>query len=429
MRGSSVDGQDLVPVWLQKGSASLAAASLRQIDPPVPLPALKTAVEQDYQHKSYAVWEGKVAEFDAFCNRMRVDDYLLTTSQGKTYLGRVAGEATYTLSSDRRSNLRRKVEWLNTTRPVPFANLPQPLPAKLHSQADVVELTNEIAAIEQLLESLGIADRQPGPAAVRELRFPVVGQALAQELLIDQEWLQQADLLWERKQLIFYGPPGTGKTYLARKLAEYLCEPNAMKFVQFHQSYSYEDFFEGFRPVQRDDGQLTFKLEPGPFRLLVEAARQHPSDPYVLIVDEINRANLSKVFGELYFLLEYREYPIGLMYSPESEFIMPPNVFVIGTMNTTDRSLGLIDAAMRRRFAFVELHPSKPPTAGLLTAWLDKLAEDEDAEHNLDAPAVLGALNARIDDHELAIGPSYLMHPPHAPADLPEQRRSGAGPS
>ncbi|MGH3778066.1 MAG: AAA family ATPase [Pseudonocardiaceae bacterium] len=412
VRGSSVDGHDLVPVWLQKGSASLAAASLREIDPPVPLVILKAAVEQDYQHKSYAVRESKVAEFDAFCNRMRVDDYLLTTSQGKTYLGRVAGDATYTLSSDRRSNLRRKVEWLNTTRPVPFANLPQPLPAKLHSQADVVELTNEIAAIEQLLETLGVADRQPDPAAARELRFPQVDRDLAEELLIDQEWLQQqSDLLWECKQLIFYGPPGTGKTYLARKLAEHLCEPNAMKFVQFHPSYTYEDFFEGFRPVQRDDGQLTFKLEPGPFRLLVEAARQHPSDPYVLIVDEINRANLSKVFGELYFLLEYREYPIGLMYSPESEFIMPPNVFVIGTMNTTDRSLGLIDAAMRRRFAFVELHPSKPPIADLLTTWLDKLTKDDDVEHNLDSPALLDALNARIDDRELAVGPSYLMRP------------------
>ncbi|MGA8520818.1 MAG: AAA family ATPase [Pseudonocardiaceae bacterium] len=210
---------------------------------------------------------------------------------------------------------------------------------------------------------------------------------------------------------MLYGPPGTGKTYLARKLAEHLCGPSAMKLVQFHPSYTYEDFFEGFRPVQRADGQLTFKLEPGPFRPLVEAARQHPSDPYILIVDEINRANLAKVFGELYFLLEYRDYPIGLMYSPESEFIMPPNVFLIGTMNTTDRSLGLIDAAMRRRFAFVELHPSRPPIAGLLSAWLDKLAKDQDVEHNHDAPALLDALNARIDDHDLAVGPSYLMLP------------------
>ncbi|HET9255931.1 MAG TPA: AAA family ATPase [Pseudonocardiaceae bacterium] len=193
--------------------------------------------------------EGKLAEFDAFCNRMRLDDYLLTTSQGKTYLGRVAGEATYTLSSDRRSNLRREVEWLNTTRPVPFANLPQPLPAKLHSQADIVELTNEITAIERLLETLGVADRQLDVAPAKELRFPEVGQDLAEELLIDQEWLRQlTDLLWERQQLILYGPPGTGKTYLARKLAEHLCGPSAMKLVQFHPVLNLRGLLRGFPP-------------------------------------------------------------------------------------------------------------------------------------------------------------------------------------
>ncbi|MGH4018735.1 MAG: AAA family ATPase [Pseudonocardiaceae bacterium] len=411
VRGSSVDGRDLVPVWLHEGLASLAAASLRPIQPPVPLGQLKELVEQDYQHKSYAVREAKVAEFDAFCNRMRVGDYLLTTSQGKTYLGCIAGEATYVVSSDQRSNLQRKAEWLNPTQPVPFSRLPQPLPAKLHSQADVVELTEEIAAIELLLEDLGIADRQPDPAAVRELRFPHIDQAFADELLIEREWLQQqADLLWERKQLIFYGPPGTGKTYLARKLANHLAELSAVQLIQFHPSYTYEDFFEGFRPVEHD-GQLIFKLQPGPFRRLVDAARDHPSDPYILVIDEINRANLPKVFGELYFLLEYRDYPIGLLYSSDSEFIIPPNIFLIGTMNTTDRSIALVDAAMRRRFAFVELHPSEPPTMGILASWLQELAKNEDIAHNLDAPALLDALNQRIEDRDMAIGPSYLMHP------------------
>jgi 5-methylcytosine-specific restriction protein B len=219
------------------------------------------------------------------------------------------------------------------------------------------------------------------------------------------------DLLWDHKQMIFYGPPGTGKTYLARKLAAHLAEPGAVKLVQFHPSYSYEDFFEGFRPKQRDDGQLTFELRPGPFRKLVEAARQHPADPYVLIIDEINRANLAKVFGELYFLLEYRDDAISLLYSEESEFTLPPNVFVLGTMNTTDRSIALVDAAIRRRFAFVELYPAEPPTAGLLRAWLDKLLEVEDVQHNLDAPDLLDALNDRIEDRNLAIGPSFLMRP------------------
>jgi 5-methylcytosine-specific restriction protein B len=413
VRGSSVDGRDLVPVWLHKGSASLAASSLREIAPPVDRGLLKTAVEEDYQHKSYAVREAKLAEFDAFCNRMRIGDYVLTTTQGKAYIGRVTGEAAYVQSSDQRSNLRRTVEWLNETRPVPFANLPQPLPAKLHSQSDVVELTDNIAAIEELLALLGVGQETETVEPPRQLAFPEVSEALADDLLIERDQLQRlADLLWENKQLILYGPPGTGKTYIARKLAGELAEPAAVKLVQFHPSYTYEDFFEGFRPVQQADGQLTFELRPGPFRQLVEAARQHPSDPYILIIDEINRANLAKVFGELYFLLEYRDDAIGLLYSAESDFTLPPNVFVIGTMNTADRSIALVDAAMRRRFRFIELHPGLPPVKDLLSRWVARLAEkDEQAVHNLDAPALLDALNARIEDHDLAIGPSYLMKP------------------
>ena len=248
-----MDGRDLVLIWLDKGSVSLAASSLRPITPPVPRDELTAAVKEDYQHKSYNVREAKVAEFDAFCNRMRPGDYVVTTTQGKAYVGRITGGATYTQSSDKRSNLRRPAEWLNRTQPVPFAGLPQPLPAKLHSQSDVVELTENIAAIQELFAQLGIPIDEPRPAPERELAFPPVSPELADELLIDEGWLQQqADLLWEYKQLIFYGPPGTGKTYIARRLAGHLAEPSAVKLVQFHASYTYEDFFEGFRPEKRD---------------------------------------------------------------------------------------------------------------------------------------------------------------------------------
>lgn len=415
VRGSSVDGNDLIPVWLVRGTTSLAATSLRPITTPIPLDELRAAVDADYQHKSYAAREMKVAEFDGFCNRMRIGDWVLTTSQGKTYFGRVAGPADYTGSSDGRSNLRREVQWLNATRPVPFNRLPQPLPAKLASQSDVVELTADIAAVERLLGVLDIVVDEPAPAETKELTFPEITDELAEKtLLVEPEWLKrQVDDLWDRKQMIFYGPPGTGKTYLARGLAAHLADPSAVKLVQFHPSYTYEDFFEGFRPVERKDGQLAFKLRSGPFRTLVEAARQRPSEPHILIIDEINRANIAKVFGELYFLLEYRDQAISLMYSQEEGFTLPPNVFVIGTMNTTDRTIALLDAAMRRRFAFVELHPSLPPTSRMLAEWLRRL-KDEDEEgvaHNLDAPELLDALNARIEDRDMAIGPSFLMRP------------------
>jgi 5-methylcytosine-specific restriction enzyme B len=411
VRGSSVEGLDLVHVWLHKGSVSLAASGLRSITLPVSRAELKSYVDEDYQHKPYSAREAKVAEFDAFCNRMRAGDLVLTTTQGKAYLGRVTGDAEYVSSSDQRSNLRRTVDWLNVTRPVAFNRLPDPLPAKLHNQSDIVDLTENLAAIETLLRDLDVEVEAPAPAPHKALEFRPISAELADELMIDQGWLQrQADLLWHRRQLILYGPPGTGKTYLARKIAQHLAEPSAVKLVQFHPSYTYEDFFEGFRPVQRDDGQLAFELRPGPFRALVDDARQHPSDPYILIIDEINRANLAKVFGELYFLLEYRDDSISLLYSTEADFTLPKNVFVIGTMNTTDRSIALVDAAMRRRFAFVELHPSQPPTSGLLREWLRRRKEAGELTHHADAADLLDALNRAIDDRDLAVGPSYLMH-------------------
>jgi 5-methylcytosine-specific restriction protein B len=410
VRGSSVEGRDLVPVWLRLNSVSLAAANLRAVAPPVPRDELRRLVEEDYQYKSYAAREAKVAEFDAFCNRMRPGDHLLTSSQGKVYVGRVTGEAEYVRSSDLRSNLRRPAEWLNPTGPVPFAHLPSPLPAKLHSQSDVVELTENIAAIESLLADLGIDLAEPAPAPARALEFAPVTDELAGELLIGRGWLQDlADLLWDRKQVILYGPPGTGKTYLARKLAAHLAEPGAITLVQFHPSYTYEDFFEGFRPAQGDGGRISFELQQGPFRRLVEAAKLHRSDPHILIIDEINRANLAKVFGELYFLLEYRNDPVNLLYSAESDFTLPENVFIVGTMNTADRSIALVDTAMRRRFGFVELHPAKPPVAGLLRAWLHDLGGH--LEFNEDADELLELLNERIEAHDLAVGPAYLMKP------------------
>ena len=207
--------------------------------------------------------------------------------------------------------------------------------------------------------------------------------------------------------MIFYGPPGTGKTYLAKALARHLTEDGAVRLVQFHPSYTYEDFFEGFRPKSADGGTgaLTFELTPGPFRLFAEAAKANPTTPYILIIDEINRANLAKVFGELYFLLEYRDEAISLQYSPKEEFTLPENLFVIGTMNTADRSIARIDTAMRRRFAFIELDPRIPPVRGLLARWLaSRELPDE-------AALLLDALNARLGRRGRGDRPSYLMKP------------------
>lgn len=178
-----------------------------------------------------------------------------------------------------------------------------------------------------------------------------------------------------------------------------------MRIVQFHPSYAYEDFFEGFRPTVDENGTATFRLAPGPVRLLAEAAAANPTVPHVLIIDEINRANIAKVFGELYLLLEYRDAKVSLQYSPEEDFRLPENLYVIGTMNTADRSISLVDAAIRRRFSFVELHPAEEPVRGLIDRW--STAE----RHAVSRGALLRELNDRIGevDRDFQIGPSYLM--------------------
>jgi 5-methylcytosine-specific restriction protein B len=189
-------------------------------------------------------------------------------------------------------------------------------------------------------------------------------------------------------------------------LAHHITDPDAVRLVQFHPSYSYEDFFEGFRPSAKGD-VVGFELVPGPLRRLAAAAEADKERPHVLIIDEINRANLAKVFGELYFLLEYRDEKIDLQYSPGDNFKLPANVFIIGTMNTADRSIALVDAAMRRRFAFLELHPDEDPVRDLLSRWVKAEGKTDDRA------ALLTALNAAISDQDrdFKIGPSYLMKP------------------
>jgi MoxR-like ATPase len=383
---------------------ALAASQLATNDPELTREQLKQAVVRDYGHKSASYQEQRLTEFERFLHQMREGELVLTVSHGHAFLGEIAGPAYFTESEGGRSNLRRDVRWLNAGRPIFRDDLRAPLPALLADQLYVVDLTEAEKELSRLAEPFREQPRSEPARA--ELAFPPITKELADDLLLDEEWLREvADRLWHRKQIVLYGPPGTGKTWLARKLARHLTggQDPVVKLVQFHPSYTYEDFFEGFRP-RGVNGQLTFELRSGPFRTFAEDAKDNPATPYILIIDEINRANLAKVFGELYFLLEYRDAAISLQYSPTETFSLPENVFIIGTMNTADRSIALVDAAMRRRFAFIELHPRTPPVNELLRKWLRRKEIDTDAAELLDA------LNERIEDEDYAIGPSYFMH-------------------
>ena len=228
--------------------------------------------------------------------------------------------------------------------------------------------------------------------------------SLADELYLPADFLEEiSTLLEDKKQVIFQGPPGTGKTYVAQKLAEHLAgSKERVTLVQFHPSYDYVDFVQGYRPALMDNGQPGFRLQGGPLLRAAKAAKD--GGKHFLIIDEINRGNLAKVFGELYFLLEYRDEDIRLQYSDEP-FHLPPNLYIIGTMNTADRSIALVDLALRRRFYFVEFHPDKDPIKGLLHRYLEKNSAAVDWIAD-----VVDEANKRLSDEpQAAVGPSHFM--------------------
>ena len=253
-------------------------------------------------------------------------------------------------------------------------------------------------------------DNDPDSAVTAE---PGDLEALGEELLLGADFLRGIErLLDDKGQVVFQGPPGTGKTYVARKLAECLAgSRDHVRLVQFHPSYAYEDFVQGYRPTVDAEGRASFELRDGPLVQMAESARREPEAKHFLVIDEINRGNLAKVLGELYFLLEYRDEEMQLQYSDEP-FKLPNNLYIIGTMNTADRSIALVDLALRRRFHFVEFHPDKPPIKGLLKDWLDDRAEGMEWVAD-----IVDLANEKLANREATIGPSYFMQ-----EDLTEER-------
>jgi 5-methylcytosine-specific restriction protein B len=236
--------------------------------------------------------------------------------------------------------------------------------------------------------------------------------SLSDELLVDQSFIEElVALLQDKGQIILYGPPGTGKTYLAQRLAATIApEPSRRVLVQFHPSTSYEDFFEGYRPREGPGGTLSYELRQGPLALMAERAAAAPNTRHVVVIDEINRANLPKVFGELLFLLEYRDEQVRTSYRPDEPFELPANLWFIGTMNTADRSIALIDAALRRRFHFVPFFPHEGPMADLLRRWLDRHQPASRWVADL-VDIVNGELIEDLGGPHLQIGASHFMRP------------------
>ena len=199
--------------------------------------------------------------------------------------------------------------------------------------------------------------------AIKILSDKIETKAYAKEKFLSEVFISEekynllVNLLEHKKNIILQGAPGVGKTFAAKRLAYSIIgeeNENQIEFVQFHQNYSYEDFIMGYKPTENN-----FEMRKGIFYNFCKKAEKNPDKKFFFIIDEINRGNMSKIFGELLMLIEkdHREEKIKLSYSDE-KFSVPKNLYIIGMMNTADRSLAIIDYALRRRFSFFEMEPA-----------------------------------------------------------------------
>jgi hypothetical protein len=282
---------------------------------------------------------------------------------------------------------RRKVHWDYLPKDGEFWTMENNMPG---ARTTVFELSKE--QFEEILSE------------TRGKVNPYTKERILEEIFIsDTEFNQIVKLLKDskKKQIILQGPPGTGKTFIAQRIARYITQnDNLVETIQFHPSYSYEDFIEGYRP--KNNG---FELSDGIFKQFCTKARSDQDNNYVLIIDEINRGNLSKIFGELLYLLEYRNQKVRLTYS-QKEFFLPENLYIIGTMNTADRSLAIMDYALRRRFYFKNINCQTKR----LKDWLNENSCKINLDDLLDAIKNMNdAIEKAMHCSDYNIGHSYFM--------------------
>jgi hypothetical protein len=286
-------------------------------------------------------------------------------------------------------------------------------------------LVRELKRFVPLLDAI-YSDARPAEAPT-PLPAVMPRPALTIEWLVEETLWDRGDietvldtLTQQTPQIILAGPPGTSKTWIAELFARYLTQdrPGQFKTVQFHPSYSYEEFVEGLRP-QTKDGNIAFEPHKGTILRLC-AGLTPESDYRVLVIDEMNRANLPKVFGELLYLLEYRDRPVDLQYS--LGFRLPRKLLLIGTMNTADRSIRSIDVALRRRFDVFEC----PPSSHVLERYYSSRVNDV-ADLVSGFEALNASLEERLDRHH-KIGHAFLMADPMTPARLQHIWKHKIGP-
>ena len=303
--------------------------------------AMKEKIDPSTSHKNgaHATWQ--------FAKEMKPGDIVYAKKGMHLIIGRGVVESEYEFDASRNhyKNIR-KVKWTHK------GEWTHPGQAAMKTLTDITSYTNYVEKLEALFE-IDIID-----IVEKAIVYPEYTAAdfLEEVFMDDDSYNTLVSLVRNKKNVILQGAPGVGKTFAAKRLAYSMMgvkDPSRVMMVQFHQSYSYEDFIMGFRPSENG-----FELKRGAFYNFCKDAEIDSDNEYFFIIDEINRGNLSKIFGELFMLIESdkRGVELQLLYSDE-KFSVPANVYIIGMMNTADRSLAMLDYALRRRFAFFEMKP------------------------------------------------------------------------
>ena len=296
-----------------------------------------------YKNDAHAAWE--------FSKKIKVGDIIIVKKGIYNVIGRGIVQSDYYYDASRQDSFNhvRKVKWTNVGEWVhPSGRAVQ------KTLTDITPYTEYVQQLEALFDTEEVVEE------VKETKYPKYEKKdfLDKVYMDGAEYDKLVKLLMYKQNVILQGAPGVGKTFIARKLAYSIIKeanPERVEIVQFHQSYSYEDFIIGYRPGENN----TFDLSEGIFyKFCKKAEEDDVNNPYFFVIDEINRGNMSKIFGELFMLVEKdkRDIEIPLLYG-KRKFKIPKNVFIIGTMNTADRSLAIIDYALRRRFAFYNITP------------------------------------------------------------------------